>query len=153
MRLSSKALATLLPLLFSTLAGADPARLCPISQEGATTTARVAGRLFSSGTGTIQAVASTRDCLSCHDGTVARKTSLPTAQFASREFRAGDHPVDMIYPAMDPKFRPLAEVERALPLDAGRVTCTTCHSGSNPADSYLTVPNFRSGLCLSCHVK
>ena len=153
MRKTSRTLAALLPVVLSGFVAADLSTSCPISAAAADTTVRVAGRLFSSAEGAIRAVAPTRDCLACHDGTVARKSSLASVSFSSADRRPGDHPVDFSYPTMDPKFRPLSEVEMTLPLEGGRLTCNTCHAGTNPANTYLTVSNYRSALCLTCHVK
>ena len=153
MRTNRWALAAILPLLVSGFAAADRSTICPISAAATATTVRVAGRLFSTAEGSIKPVAPTRDCLACHDGTVARQASLASVSFSSADRRAGDHPVDIAYPTLDPRFRPLSEVERTLPLEGGLLTCNTCHAGSSPANAYLTVSNYRSALCLTCHVK
>ncbi|HSG48660.1 MAG TPA: cytochrome c3 family protein [Longimicrobiales bacterium] len=92
-------------------------------------------------------------CLSCHDGVMAQSVG------GYGSGGGGSHPVSTAYAESDRGFRPAEEVEAAglhLALTDGeyRVECTSCHtSHDNSNGDFLRVPNARSALCLTCHVK
>lgn len=114
-----------------------------------------AGRTFAPAGDHLLRTDATTYCLGCHDGTVSclvtRSAAPPTSGGRVVAPPSASHPVDVAYPAHRKGFRPLSEVERALPLTEGRVTCETCHSGDPSSPAQLTVPNTRSRLCLTCH--
>ena len=104
-------------------------------------------------------------CLGCHDGTVTTSTiGSSHALLAGR--RAGfpipddfvwrDHPIGVSYPDDHEDYRTRAAVTAAgVPLPEGRIECVSCHDphNANGLDHMLVVPNTRSALCLTCHVK
>lgn len=94
--------------------------------------------------------ATTRTCLSCHDGLTASGVEYATGRGGH-----GSHPVDVDYgqAAMRPRarFRPQASLPASVVLPGGRVTCTSCHDGASSEKSHTAMPMDRSRLCLSCH--
>jgi predicted CXXCH cytochrome family protein len=117
-----------------------------------------------------QPSASSKACLSCHDGTVAMDT------FGSRTgtHKMGglsnlgvdlrnDHPISFTYDAalatadgelampVSPAF---VDAARKVPLFNSRLECASCHDvhdDTNPP--FLRKNNAGSALCLSCHIK
>ena len=109
----------------------------------------------------------TRMCLRCHDGTLAAPTftDVKRDRFVNKRhpgiFRpahdATDHPVGVVYPSFDRKYRPLTSVvaKGTVTLPDGRVECISCHDPHNAAGeaNMLVTSNARSALCLTCHDK
>lgn len=109
----------------------------------------------------------TRMCLRCHDGTLATPTIVSpkrdrfTNKLHSGIFRpahdTSDHPVGVLYPTSDRKFRPATTVlaKGTVKLPNGRVECTSCHDPHNAAGEkkMLVASNSRSAICLTCHDK
>ena len=120
-----------------------------------------------------------RKCLSCHDGTMAIDVLSVTSGSTDAMWagtRSLDHPVGVLYRRSI--FRKPGEYVHESSLDAavrlvdGKVSCVSCHrtkkvyrakgvasgvaleghSGCT-GDSGLVVSNYRSSLCLSCHIK
>ncbi|MBN2563192.1 MAG: cytochrome c3 family protein [Phycisphaerae bacterium] len=105
-------------------------------------------------------------CLACHDGTVGT-SAIGSAHAVLAGVREGfgtpggdglrDHPIGVRYPANPRKFRPQAivEAEGLIRLPDGRLECVSCHDPHNTSGTkkMLVMPNKRSRLCLSCHVK
>jgi len=125
-------------------------------------------RTFGSAIGkTAQPGSSTRMCVRCHDGTVARDTvtGVIKARFINKQhpglFSAGhgrtDHPVGVKYPQFDKGFRAETSVLAGgeVQLPNGRVECISCHDPHNQSGNpfMLVMSNARSALCLKCHRK
>lgn len=157
-----------LALLLAVPVTAEPTSGCLAGRDAATSAGlvKVGARTFANKPGGMREVNVTADCLSCHDGTVGKVVSVRDVRGANRgggaiDFLAasstfpsnGLHPVDIVYPEGKKGFRPLFEVQEKLPLGGGRVTCTTCHSGTDSRNAYLSISNERSALCTTCHVK
>jgi predicted CXXCH cytochrome family protein len=109
-----------------------------------------------------------RNCLSCHDGSVAKdvssgvpmqgngRISLTSNVVGSRS----DHPMG-VYPVsgirstatgeMDHLYVPSA-LDSRIQLVEGKVSCISCHSPYSQKKKQLVMSNFKSALCLSCHV-
>lgn len=107
----------------------------------------------------VEVVSVTVACIGCHDGTVASPVSTQDqTHLSSSEIRmatstpGSNHPVGMLYPVYEEGIMPVADLDSRLALADGRVTCLTCHAKPS-APNVLTVPNSRSRLCLSCHMK
>jgi predicted CXXCH cytochrome family protein len=79
-----------------------------------------------------------RDCLACHDGTLAGSIG-----------RGKDH-IDVAYLAGKDYN---AVIDRRIILVNGRVTCISCHNPYSTEAYRLAMPNNRSRLCLECHRK
>jgi predicted CXXCH cytochrome family protein len=112
---------------------------------------------------------STRQCLSCHDGTLA--SEIIGGGDDAELFALGavvnprrDHPVGVVYPQSGRtgegrrrEYVPIGrlEAEGRIKLPAGRVECISCHDPHNAfGQQYMLVKSDRrSALCLSCHIK
>lgn len=79
------------------------------------------------------------DCLTCHDGTVAKPAGGP-----------GEHKTDVLYIA-GKQFNVIKD--RRVVLVGGRVTCISCHNPYATDVSKLSKENTESRLCLTCHRK
>ena len=111
--------------------------------------------------------ASTRKCLQCHDGTIAKDATgaANPRRFVHtqhpRRFTTGhgrtDHPVGVDYPKIRKGYRPLTSVLAGgkVRLPGGKVECSSCHDPHNDSDQkhMLVMGNARSALCLKCHKK
>ena len=79
-------------------------------------------------------------CEGCHDGVMAadRRHSVGTdyrlAQLRSRG-----------------KLRDVAQLDPAIQLEDGRVSCLSCHSQNSQLKAKLATSNAGSRLCFSCH--
>jgi hypothetical protein len=110
----------------------------------------VDGRLLSGAGEGASAIADVTDyCLSCHDETAGADDDTATAHPADSEAR--DHPVDVAYPPADPDYRPPGELDPALVLLAGRITCVTCHAHDDPEHA-TALPTEGSEICRACHL-
>ncbi len=113
-------------------------------------------------------------CLSCHDGTVALDSfgGQLGATYISGRARIGTdlramHPIGIIYNGAlaaadgalhNPDARPTpagGTVTNALLYGTGNLECGSCHDVHNRDGhaSLLRIPNDRSALCLTCHIK
>lgn len=109
----------------------------------------------------------TTACLGCHDGVsappvdaVQRISRVSSSGFTAQSVQAASpmktHPMGMNYAqvaASGRGFREPALVEQSLMLFDGTVSCLTCHNMLNPRPMHLAVEDYRSALCLTCHVK
>lgn len=105
-------------------------------------------------------------CLGCHDGTMAGSTigtshALLAGAREGFDLPAGlvwrDHPIGIAYPSDRENFRPMGTVlaQGNIVLPDGRLECISCHDPHNRTgiDGMLVMPNRKSALCLSCHIK
>jgi predicted CXXCH cytochrome family protein len=118
--------------------------------------------------------ASSKLCLSCHDGTVALEnfgTTTTGTHFIGGGYNLGiglnnDHPVSFTYDAAlatadgglkNPATAPsgLGGTIAADMLIGGKMQCASCHDVHNTAGqaSLLIKANTASALCLTCHSK
>jgi hypothetical protein len=89
-------------------------------------------------------------CAGCHDGMVASPAKVKMGSIrGSGLSRLGGHPVNVPLPAWKRGFRSSFALDSRLVLEDDQVTCVTCHGGSNPTCSYLSLDSKR--LCQSCH--
>lgn len=93
-----------------------------------------------------RAVTPTRDCLTCHDGTV-KGISLQEEDSPPSDVNYAEARLRTQW------FRePTARSNRVFP--GGLVTCTTCHdtqTGIPQSAHWLAMGNERSSLCFACH--
>ena len=92
-------------------------------------------------------------CLSCHDGSLAgnRRGGL-------NGDRSSEHPVQISYVRAfykkPGKFRHPSTLDPRIKLHKGQLQCKTCHNmKSSETKARLVMSNYRSRLCLSCHIK
>jgi predicted CXXCH cytochrome family protein len=118
-----------------------------------------------------QPAASSKLCLSCHDGTIALDSYGGTT--AGTNFVTGDaligsdisqsHPISFTYDEDDPGIKLKSTTVTGIGtvddmLLGGMVECASCHDVHDSADqgtdgSLLVMPNTGSDLCLACHDK
>ena len=87
-----------------------------------------------------------RDCMSCHDGTLAGDLG-------------NSHPVGVEYDDRRRNLKqtgkrsltPLHRLDSRVRLFSGTVGCGSCHSPYAGEDKLLIMKNTRSQLCISCH--
>lgn len=92
-----------------------------------------------------------RNCLSCHDGSIAMDVSGNSMTGARGP---ASHGTGMLYPAAGNAMLGLksrAKLEAALRLPADRVACITCHSLYSHEKKLIVKSNANSALCMSCH--
>lgn len=93
----------------------------------------------------------TRECLGCHDGSVAAERS-ETPVIGQR----GSHPIGRVYDensraGRKGHLRPRQELPEAVQLVGDAVGCTTCHSPFSREPDMVTAPMKDSRLCTACH--
>lgn len=121
-----------------------------------------------------QPTASSKACLSCHDGTVALDNFVPlngvTTPMGAVPANLGtdisnDHPISFTYNTAlattdggleDPSvaLSGLGGTIDADMLFAGQMQCASCHNPHNNTNgSFQRMTNTNSELCLTCHIK
>jgi hypothetical protein len=103
--------------------------------------------------------ATSRRCLSCHDGVNASETRSAFAGTHQPGY-VGDprrnHPVGVEYPTKVQRsrgvpFRPVSMLPREVSLPGGQVSCISCHNLYADRPGLLAVPIEGSKLCMTCH--
>lgn len=98
-----------------------------------------------------------RECLSCHDGTLSKATHT---QIAGLSFQHGksigvSHPIGVdyeeVYLLKPGKYHPVQSLDPVIVLVNGKIACKTCHDHYSRHKKHLVMDNFKSRLCLSCH--
>lgn len=97
-------------------------------------------------------------CLQCHDGTTAPDT-VAHAEGRTLTEPGSDHPVGVAYDASRARERGLeaslvneGKLSSRIRLFDGTVGCGSCHSVYSGTKDLLVMSNFKSGLCLACHL-
>jgi predicted CXXCH cytochrome family protein len=93
----------------------------------------------------------TRECVSCHDGSVAAPRGAEV-----RIGLRGSHPVGRVYDeasraGRNGRLRPKATLPAEVQLAQGTVGCQSCHSPFSQEPDMVTLPMLDSLLCRSCH--
>lgn len=120
--------------------------------------------------------ATSKLCLSCHDGTVAvdsfanAGTLATGTHFISTTNRvgsgaslSGDHPIAFTYNAalatldthlVTPVSTNFVDAAGTIPLYNGKMECASCHAThDNTFTKFLRIANTGSALCIKCHLK
>ncbi len=114
--------------------------------------------------------ASSSRCLSCHDGTIAsdsgtkgldgmqRSSGVWDHQGQGQNYGgASSHPIGIDYRdalRRDPEgINEISSLPRTILLPDGKVECVSCHNLYTKEENLLSVTNFGSRLCLTCHKK
>ena len=122
-----------------------------------------------------QPSATSKFCLSCHDGTVAldaygshASTTFITGNALLGTDLGNDHPISFLYDAalvtadqakaggIVGLRDPAVVIAAGLPLFSGMMECATCHDVHNKHNhtaGLLNLDNTGSTLCLACHIK
>lgn len=103
-----------------------------------------------------------RNCLSCHDGSVASSVSLNAGSWShSQNFishdNGGMHRIGMRYRDVVGKrdksmLKRIEEVDKRIRFfDDGKVGCGSCHDPYSSIPNQLVIENYESRLCFACH--
>lgn len=101
-----------------------------------------------------------RECLSCHDGTISSHASAQMRGAGGMNFRhrrniGMSHPIcfdyEDVYLRKPREYHPPERLDPRIQLINGKVGCTTCHNHYSKNKKHLVMDNIRSRLCLSCH--
>ncbi|MFO1078075.1 MAG: cytochrome c3 family protein [Planctomycetota bacterium] len=95
--------------------------------------------------------AMTRECMGCHDGSVAAERS-ETPVIGQK----GSHPIGRVYDegsraGRKGHLRPRQELPGEVQLVGDSIGCQTCHSPYSRLPDMVTAPMKDSRLCTSCH--
>ncbi len=92
-----------------------------------------------------QAFNDSRDCLSCHDGSIA-------SDIGSTSHGRTSHPVEIRYRSKGiDRLVPMSMLDERVRLFDGEVGCQSCHSLYSSQRGLLVMNNTGSRLCYSCH--
>jgi predicted CXXCH cytochrome family protein len=133
------ALASIAAAAVPVLASSFPAGAPPRAAAGTCELSRVDRR----------ATASAR-CLACHDGASAAVADVGFGGPVARDA----HPVEVDYERArlaGARLVPAGELPAAVPLVAGKVTCTSCHAAESAQQDRAALPLAGSALCVACH--
>ena len=101
------------------------------------------------------------ECLSCHDGSVARLSVIGVGSWSHAEgftnSDTGTHPIGVdyedVYMNSPGEFRPPSMLDSRIKLVDGKVGCVSCHNLYSDTPMKLVMSNRQSRLCLECHIK
>ncbi len=93
-----------------------------------------------------------RECLTCHDGTISKMSSVGVREGLWKHGIGLSHPVGVRYPR-EGDFVNRDFLPREIRLFDGKVGCLSCHDPYAKGRNLLVMNNRRSRLCLSCHKK
>ncbi len=98
-----------------------------------------------------------RECLSCHDGTLSSDASVRTSG-VNWEHSGGIgvvHPIGINYSRVYSKkpqvYHHLSAIDSRIKFFNGKIGCQTCHTHYSAFPHLLVMDNKRSRLCLQCH--
>jgi len=93
-----------------------------------------------------------RDCIVCHDGTLAAMSPFCTVKCNL----GSPHSVLKDYPprGKEDAYAPVSSLEgKGIRLFNGKITCVSCHDLNSAEKDLLVINNSDSRLCFSCHLK
>ncbi len=102
-----------------------------------------------------------RECLSCHDGSLASQATVHAGEWVHQESLIGNdmgsHPIGIDYESarLDHSHRtdlvPIGLVDPRIKFFNGKVGCGSCHDPYSNIEQDLVMSNRGSKLCLACH--
>ncbi len=98
-----------------------------------------------------------KECLSCHDGTLSINAGAVAARFNWEHGReiGLSHPIDVdyaqAYRRRPDRYYPPASLDPRIVLVEGKIQCITCHDHFSHQRKKLVMDNTGSRLCLACH--
>jgi predicted CXXCH cytochrome family protein len=102
-----------------------------------------------------------RNCLSCHDGSLAPQVTVRAGQWVHQESMVGhdmgSHPIGIDYDGARTAHRyktdltPIGSVDPRIKFFDGKVGCGSCHNPYSNVEQDLVMSNRGSKLCLACH--
>ncbi len=98
----------------------------------------------------------TRECMACHDGSVAKDAGSHRLKLDSDLGSSDDHPVGIAYRSNTGRQDPVilkdaSRIDHRVRLFSATVGCGSCHSIYSREKSLLVMNNSGSRLCLQCH--
>ncbi len=100
------------------------------------------------------------ECLTCHDGSVAKLSVIGVGIWThSGDFigyDSGLHPIGVDYEEARRRsggLRPSSTLDSRIRLVQGKVSCVSCHNPYSEKEQLLVMENRGSRLCLECHIK
>lgn len=106
-----------------------------------------------------------RNCISCHDGTYATSVRVSAGVWRHSSNYTGaanglgaKHPIGIDYEGARLRhgrktdLRPLASVDKRIQFFDGKVGCGSCHNPFSPLENDLVMENRHSALCFACHM-
>ncbi len=107
--------------------------------------------------------AMSRDCISCHDGSIGSSVELKSGSWRHQENfldfdKGGMHPIGMSYEKSRMKvqkaaLKPIFMVDKRIRFfgPEKKIGCGSCHNPFSRKKNKLVMSNVRSKLCLACH--
>jgi len=99
----------------------------------------------------------TLQCVECHDRYLDRSFGSDASGNWSRFNRRSNHPVGVSYSKISGKnpvkFKHPYSLPQNIRLFNDKIGCGTCHNAFSTEKSMLVMNNWRSQLCLKCHIK
>lgn len=99
----------------------------------------------------------TLQCVECHDRHLDRSFGSDAAGKRSGFNRRSNHPVGVSLAQISAKnpleFNHPYALPQNIRLFNGKIGCGTCHNAFSKEKSMLVIDNWRSRLCLKCHIK
>jgi predicted CXXCH cytochrome family protein len=99
----------------------------------------------------------TLQCVECHDAYLDGSFGFDAAGNRGGFTRRSNHPVGVSlaqFAARNPlKFNPPDALPQNVRLFNGKIGCGTCHNAFSKEKNMLVMNNWKSRLCLKCHIK
>ena len=98
-----------------------------------------------------------RECLSCHDGTLSQDASISFGGISWEHSKGVGvaHPIGIdykrVYSKKPMEYRHSSSIDSRVRLFDGKIGCQTCHNHYSKNPHLLVMKNKRSALCLQCH--
>lgn len=97
------------------------------------------------------------ECIECHDSYIKEPVTSLGAGTWNHFKNELNHPIGISYDRIsmkDPRnYKPAGMLSREIKLFDGKIGCGTCHSIFSRENSMLVISNWKSRLCLECHIK
>ncbi|MCB2183402.1 MAG: hypothetical protein KQH63_15315 [Desulfobulbaceae bacterium] len=104
-----------------------------------------------------------KNCISCHDGSYASSVSISTGVWQHSSDYIGDgmgrkHPIGIDYEQARLRYgrktdlRPVEQVDQRIQFFEGKIGCGSCHDPYSHLDNDLVMANQHSALCFACHM-
>ncbi len=97
------------------------------------------------------------ECIECHIASLNVPTASLGAGIWNHESREMNHPIGIYHERISAQkmryYRPSSMLPKEIRLFNGKIGCGTCHNVYSKEPFMLVLNNFKSRLCLECHIK
>lgn len=97
------------------------------------------------------------ECIECHSASLNTPADSLGAGIWSHYSKKAEHPIGVSYERISTQkmrnYRPLSMLPKEIRLFNGKIGCGTCHNIYSKEPFMLVLNNFKSRLCLECHIK